>query len=425
MASHEETIKRVDQLISQGEPLAALALLKNELQKERNPRLIFKLALLQIKMGLYSDAYSLLKELTKEEPWNLDALYNLGLASTKLGKLEEAIAYYRTYLRRREDPEGYNNLGIALDRLGRLDEALEAYTKAIELDKKFPQPLINRGNLLAHLGRYDEALRDLREALKLTPDNFLVNYSIGIVHFLKKEYDLATYYLREAINLNPYYSDAYYTLGDINYILGNYREALGYYQRALEFNEGDSLALRKALEVSYKGQLWEDIITITDRLLKGETTEGLKTTHKLTPYLESMVKLYKAIALLKLSERSPKGGEEREKGLKLLEELISSSLVNTEFKVEALKRRAELFEKWGLLSDAKNDLELASKLAPLDPEVLISSARVLRKTGDYERAYMQALKALRARPELSDSITPLLKELEARIGEEKNLEGDR
>ena len=366
-----------------------------------NPRLLFKLSLIKIKLGLYNQARELLKKLVEIEPWNLDAIYNLALSSSKIGDMGEAVAYYRTYLRKREDPEGYNNLGIALDRLNRLDEALEAYSKAISLKPDNLNALINRGNLLAYMGKLDEALEDLKRAESINPNNYLISYSLGTLYFLKREYDRAIEYLEKAVSLNPYYSDGFYTLADIYYIRGDYRKALAYYRKTLDFNPREIKALEKALEVAKLGEMWNEIL---------EILQGLQ--RELPPRLGDKVKLYKAIALLKK-------GDSESQALKLLDELIDSALVSSDIKSEALKVKGQYLLDRG----DERGLELllrSSSLNPNDAETMMLIARHLREKGDLQGAYTQVLKASKLSSENKGILSELLRELEEGIKREKD-----
>ena len=112
-------------------------------------------------------------------PGNAAALRRTGVLAYNLGRLEEAIGFYRRAVE--QDPlntSTYTNLGVALHAVDRLTEAEAAYRKALELA---PQK-VNTGaflslTLLAQ-GRADEALVDaMRE-----PNEHLRLWALAIVH---------------------------------------------------------------------------------------------------------------------------------------------------------------------------------------------------------------------------------------------------
>jgi tetratricopeptide (TPR) repeat protein len=64
---------------------------------------------------------------------------------------------------------GWNNLGQALITSGREEEALAMLGRAIELDPKNTDPLVNRGSIHSKRGRYREAIEDFRRAVAIEP----------------------------------------------------------------------------------------------------------------------------------------------------------------------------------------------------------------------------------------------------------------
>jgi len=54
-----------------------------------------------------------------------------------------------------------NALGLALEADGRYQEGLEAYSRSLEIDPKWNQPLINKIHAFWALGKNDEAVKIL------------------------------------------------------------------------------------------------------------------------------------------------------------------------------------------------------------------------------------------------------------------------
>lgn len=77
----------------------------------------------------------------------------------------------------------YDNLGLSFDMLGRSSEAREAFEKAVELNRKLPEPSAwpphNLGYLLVRLQQFKEAEELLRESLKYDSHLAIAHYHLG------------------------------------------------------------------------------------------------------------------------------------------------------------------------------------------------------------------------------------------------------
>ncbi len=104
----------------------------------------------------------------------------LGNALRAQGKLEEAVAEYKTAIQLKPDyAEAHNNLGLTLKAQGKLDEAIGEFRAAIRLKPDYAQAHNNLGNLLRALGKPNEAIVEYREAIRLKPDSALYYNNLG------------------------------------------------------------------------------------------------------------------------------------------------------------------------------------------------------------------------------------------------------
>ena len=93
---------------------------------------------------------------------------NLGEALSQQGKLDEAIAEYRTAIRLQPDlAVAHYNLGNALKDQGKLDEAIAEYRTAIRLQPDYAEAHCNLGIFLQQQGAYTEGLEMLRKGHEL------------------------------------------------------------------------------------------------------------------------------------------------------------------------------------------------------------------------------------------------------------------
>ena len=106
----------------------------------------------------------------KENPNDVDALNNKGLALSRLNRHEEAIVWYDKALT--VDPKylkSLNNKGLALYNLGKHQEAIVWYDKALAIDPKYANSLYNKSCCCALLGDLDKTLLLLQKVISLDP----------------------------------------------------------------------------------------------------------------------------------------------------------------------------------------------------------------------------------------------------------------
>lgn len=131
---------------------------------------------------------------------------------------EEAVEKFRRVIRL--DPESaraYDNLGLVLDMLGEPDEARDAFLKAVDLNRKLPQPSAwppqNLGALLLRLQQLKEAEAALRESLRYDPRLSMAHYHLGRVLDAEGRDEEAIAEYRAAASLEPVVVEALYSLG--------------------------------------------------------------------------------------------------------------------------------------------------------------------------------------------------------------------
>ena len=124
----------------------------------------------KLKKGDYRSAVVLLQLLVSDQPNDVSLHYNLGMALSDLGRLDEAEGHLR---RACALAAGFVNakvaLGVALQRQNRTDEAIEVLRDAVRLDPENPWAHRNLGSCLATANRVEDAERHLQAATVLNP----------------------------------------------------------------------------------------------------------------------------------------------------------------------------------------------------------------------------------------------------------------
>ena len=152
------------------------------------------------------------------------------------GKLPEAQAQgeMSVALEPRYGPS-WNQLGNTMADLGQLDAAADYFRRAIKLNPKEPEFLVNLATILKKQRQWDEARQYLAQALAIEPDNALAHGTLATILDAQKNPQEAVKEYKIALQLNPYDGVAYNNLG-VNLMAANRpAEAQPYFQKAVQF----------------------------------------------------------------------------------------------------------------------------------------------------------------------------------------------
>ncbi|MEP7169485.1 MAG: tetratricopeptide repeat protein, partial [Bacteroidota bacterium] len=108
----------------------------------------------------------------------------------------------------------YNSRGIAKYEAKDFTGSVEDYSRAIELNKKYPGAFYNRAISNYALGNFSNSSADYTRAIELNPHSAKSYLGRGIIKMdvLKNYNDAITDY-NKALELNPYLPQAYYNRG--------------------------------------------------------------------------------------------------------------------------------------------------------------------------------------------------------------------
>jgi tetratricopeptide (TPR) repeat protein len=109
-------------------------------------------------------------------------------------------------------------------------EAIDAYDRALCVDPRRIEALINCGTLFYEDGNLEKASEYFRRALALDAENALAHFNLGSVLEEIGEVEAARQHLRQAVRLDPSYPDAHYNLAFVCEKLGAYAEAQQHWQ---------------------------------------------------------------------------------------------------------------------------------------------------------------------------------------------------
>jgi superkiller protein 3 len=248
-----------------------------------------KSALKLYQQSKYPEAVAAFEQSVGLDSSNAEALFGLGRAEERLGRLPAArMAYGRALavdprsakthaalghicLRTRE----YSSAGRAYEQAIAVDSAyMDAYgglarvqietedlegavatlQRALQLDPKYADGYLYLGADLNLLGRWHEAVEPLLQAVALAPKNPETHYRLAEAYYGKGDYRLAIEAGQYALARDSGYHAAEVLLGDAHAKLGQTRQARTWYHRAVEDSRFREYCARRLEELERPGR---------------------------------------------------------------------------------------------------------------------------------------------------------------------------
>jgi len=177
----------------------------------------------------------------------------------KHGEYPGAITLLRLFLS--DKPNDVNllyNLGMALSDTGQLDDAANHLRRAVALAGDFTNARIALGVALQRQGKNTEAIANLKEAVNREPDNHTAQRNLGACLLKAGRTAEAEEHLRQATLLDPKDQQAMFGLAEALSSLGQLKEADETYKKVIDINEYSKIAelageaRRKMAEQTFK-----------------------------------------------------------------------------------------------------------------------------------------------------------------------------
>jgi Flp pilus assembly protein TadD len=156
-----------------------------------------------LQAGDYGTGVALLQSVQNQETDNPSILFNLGMAYSDMGKLNEALALLSKLITLEpENPRAWTALGVALFRSEKLPEAEQALRRGVELDPGDGYAHRNLGGLL--IGRDRAAgMLHMEKAAVLLPDDQTAQFNYGVALLQDGKLAEADQVLIRAIGIAP------------------------------------------------------------------------------------------------------------------------------------------------------------------------------------------------------------------------------
>ena len=156
-----------------------------------------------LKSGKLTQAKPILEEIIKNDPTNIDALYNLGMCFSELKEPGKAIPLLKRCVELAPlFANAFVALGYAYERTHDSENAKRYFLEAIKLDSNNSYALRNLGGLLGKLSDFEKAIYYLEKSYRINPSDPMTVYGLGFFYQTIKEYTKAAEFFRKVLALN-------------------------------------------------------------------------------------------------------------------------------------------------------------------------------------------------------------------------------
>ena len=209
------------------------------------------------KSGEIEEADRYYTAILKVQPHHPDANHNIGVLSVGLGKVEQAIPYFKIAIEANSTiSQFWLSLIDAYIRLGDLGKAEHIIEEARRADIDASKELLSRAHQISkgiqssdpsqealgplieayNNGQHLSVLKGVKELLTQYPTSVLLYNLNGAANASLKNYDVAIESYKRAIECNPNHAEAHNNLGIVYRDTGNLTAAIESYKKALALN---------------------------------------------------------------------------------------------------------------------------------------------------------------------------------------------
>jgi len=196
--------------------------------------------------GKFEEGYKIGVLATEMVPADAEAFFQTAGNALELGRIDEAISYYRRALQIEPNyARAHCGLAVALQSQGQTqrgsagpDETTGHYLRSLQLKGDYPQAHTGLGQTLTARNRLDEAIGHYRQALQIEPDLVHAHCGLGIALHLQGKLDEAISHYRRALRIDPEHVEAHSSLACALAEKGKLDDAIGHYRSALKIKPG-------------------------------------------------------------------------------------------------------------------------------------------------------------------------------------------
>lgn len=196
-------------------------------------------------------------------------LTEIGIKLLETNQAEHAFALFKEVLDHQgATPELYLNMGLATSKLGRHEEALDYYQRAQAGGLNNAEIMNNKGYSLYHLGRFEEAITCYELAKEMCPGDVTILTNLASCYHQARMHAKALSYYE--VILQRYKADAitYNNYALLLEELNKCEEALQFFDKALGLDPQNSVILLNKAACLVKLRRHEEAMAICNEMLQ-------------------------------------------------------------------------------------------------------------------------------------------------------------
>ena len=138
---------------------------------------------LLMRKGAFEKAKLLLSEIILEDPENLRAICDIGIAYTETGENEKAIRALLHYIGNDDsNPYAWEALGCARFRMGDISLSMENLRRSLTIFPRNASALRNLGILYSMIGKRFDGLHLLKKSIRIAPHDYRNHYALSCAY---------------------------------------------------------------------------------------------------------------------------------------------------------------------------------------------------------------------------------------------------
>lgn len=345
--------------------------------------------------GSLSQAVTVLRQVVRDDPGNLDAHLQLGTALALQGLRAQSLKEIETAINLSpSSAKARNQLGVVLSRFLDTDAARKAFEDALSLDPNFAEAHVNLALILAQTGKLPEAHEHLDRAILLYGNA----QPAARAYFLRAKVwsaqgdnDNAISDLENATRARPDYEDAWFDLSQLKHSKGDVSGAITSARKAVELNP------KNALAQSWLGRLYLENDDPTEALKHLETARSLGIDDKTTLY-----------SLARALRATGKTGDAKRVEAQVIEmQHLNNQAGKVLFTASGLNEEGLKLEHQGDLNGALEKYRKAVDLDPTGFGFRLNYALALCRLGKWQEGITQLNEVLKKDPDNGDAAKAL------------------
>ena len=345
--------------------------------------------------GSLAEAVTVLRQVVRDDPSNLDAHLSLGTALALRGLRFESLKEIENAINLSPNSaKARNQLGVILSRFLEIDGARKAFDDALSLEPNYAEAHVNLALILAQTGELRLAHEHLDRAIVVYGDT----QPAARAYFLRAKVwsaqgnnDNAISDLESAIGLRSEYADAWFDLSQLKHSKGDVDGALAAARKVVELNP------KNASAQSWLGRLYLENDDPTQAVKHLKIARSLGEDDKATLY--SLARALRAIGKIEDAKRV----EEQVIEMQHLSNRAGKDL----FTASGLNEEGLKLEHQGDLTGALEKYRKAVDLDPTGYGFRLNYALALCRIGRWQEAITQLHEVLKEDPDNADAAKAL------------------